>query len=347
MKIGITGSTGFIGKNILEEFIKLNIRNINEKKNNENEKYKLVLLLRENSNISQIRDLITKCEEVETRKVDFFNGESIYKNMYDLDIIIHLSGVTKSKEKEDYYRYNFLLTKNIIDQIKNIENNKNKNINFIFFSSQAACGPSSKNRIINENDPENPISNYGKSKLEAERYIKNNIKNYIILRFPSVFGPYDFDGLNLFKMAKFPIFFQIGKEYKFDFIYSKEVVKILKYFTLNFEKNAGNIFHIGYEKPLDSKYFVYKVREILGLKGKVFFFGVPLFIVKIFKLFILFIELFQKKISIINSEKITEIMKGNWIFDKTKFLNCGYKFEYDIDIMIEETVKWYKTYKYL
>ncbi|MCX8058468.1 MAG: NAD(P)-dependent oxidoreductase [Spirochaetes bacterium] len=356
MLIGITGSTGFIGKNLIQEFIELNNKYKQENKDKEFP-YKLILLLRENSNVKNIKNFILNCSEIETRTVDFFNKEDIKKNIKDVDFIIHLAGVTKAKRKIDYYKYNFCLTKNIVDAIFeiNLNNINNKNINidknnndykiikFIFFSSQSSCGPSKKGSLISEKDIENPISNYGKSKLKAELYIKEKIKDFIILRFPSILGPYDMDGLNLFKMVLKKLIFGIGKNFQFDVIYSKEVTQIIKFFIINFKNFNNKVIHIGYKNPLDFKYFINKVRDLANKKGNYIYINVPIFFVIIFAIIVYFINLFQKNQSIINFEKIIEISKKNWIYNKDLFLNSGYTFQYDIDSMIEETFFWYKS----
>lgn len=369
MVIGITGATGFIGKNLILEFIELN-KKFKDSNPDKEFPYKIILLLRKDSNVKNIKDLIIHCKEIQTRDVDYFNIENLKEKIKDLNFIIHLAGVTKSKKSRDYYKYNFELTSNLVNAICELNKSERENINkiynqiskdgtvvenilednkikFIFSSSQSACGPSYKNKLITPQDQEKPVSNYGKSKLKAEKYIKEKLKNYIILRFPSVLGPYDMDGLNLFKMALSPLIFQVGKEYKLEVIYSKEVVNILKFFILNFDKFNGKTFHIGYENFLNFNIFVKKVRELAKKDNLYFIFSVPKILAFLFALVIRIIDFFRKKPSIVNYEKIIEIIKGNWLFDKSDFFNTNYKFIYNIDSMIEETFKWYNEKKFL
>lgn len=136
MKIGITGSTGSLGQAVKKKFRKL----------------KLV-----------------------PYKGDIVNRKSIFdwfeKNK--LDIIIHLAAVVPikkvNKNKNKAREVNFNGTKNIVDaSIRN-------RIKWIFYSSTSHVYKPSKKKI-SENFIKRPISFYGKTKLEAERYIIYNFK---------------------------------------------------------------------------------------------------------------------------------------------------------------------------
>lgn len=108
-------------------------------------------------------------------------------NFKDVDIFIHLGSLVHKKENKysylDYYNSNVKLTKNLIDH--SIKNNVK---HFIYFSSMSVFGNS---QVINNDTIPIPKSKYGKSKLEAEKYLLslNGIKTKIsIIRPPVVFG---------------------------------------------------------------------------------------------------------------------------------------------------------------
>lgn len=129
MKVLVTGSNGFIGKNFI-------------------------------THLSEVENL-----EVITYDVDDkFN--KIEKEVDSLDYIFHFAGINRPQSVEEFYSGNTDLTKKIVDLIKN------KNIPLIITSSIQA-----------ERD-----NDYGKSKLLAENYIKENLKNYYIYRLHNVFG---------------------------------------------------------------------------------------------------------------------------------------------------------------
>ena len=86
MKILLTGANGFIGKNLR---VKIKEANINS------------YVLKKNSNLKKLKSKILEC-----------------------DVVIHLAGVNRSKNKNDFDKVNFGYTKQIIDFFSE---NKKKN----------------------------------------------------------------------------------------------------------------------------------------------------------------------------------------------------------------------------
>ena len=138
-KIGLTGSTGSLGRIILK-----------------NKKKKLFYRFK---------------GDIRNRKKIFY---WIKKNK--LDAVIHLAAIVPIKEVNKNKRLakevNFIGTKNIVDACVK------RNIKWFFFSSTSHVYQPSKNKIF-ENAKKNPISYYGKTKLLAENYIKKKLSNKI------------------------------------------------------------------------------------------------------------------------------------------------------------------------
>ena len=91
----------------------------------------------------------------------------------NFDVIIHLAAVvpikTVNKNKKYAKEVNFFGTKNIVDAISS------SNVRWFFFSSTSHVYKSSKKKI-SENFSKKPISYYGKTKLNAEKYIIKKLK---------------------------------------------------------------------------------------------------------------------------------------------------------------------------
>ncbi|MDC0417197.1 NAD(P)-dependent oxidoreductase [Candidatus Pelagibacter sp.] len=144
--IGLTGSTGSLGKTILKNYHKISFS-----------KFK-----------SDIRDKTALSEWIEKNK---------------LDTIIHLAAIVPIKKvnnnKKKAREVNFLGTKNLVDICVA------KKIKWFFFASTSHVYSSSKRKIL-ESDKLLPISYYGKTKLLAEKYLirkfKKNKINYCIGR---------------------------------------------------------------------------------------------------------------------------------------------------------------------
>lgn len=98
------------------------------------------------------------------------------------DIVIHTAGIADpdecEKDKRKAYKINTQGTKYIVDACK-------KNKSFLIFISSSHIFSNGK---LSGRERPNPINYYGKTKLEAEKYIKRNLRNYIILRTTKLYG---------------------------------------------------------------------------------------------------------------------------------------------------------------
>ncbi|SEA87266.1 Nucleoside-diphosphate-sugar epimerase [Flavobacterium gillisiae] len=115
------------------------------------------------------------------------------------DVIIHLAGkahdTTNTSCEEEYFNVNTDLTKKLFDQFLN-----SKVRDFVYFSSVKATADSIEG-ALDENHISNPKTPYGKSKLEAEKYLLSQKlpanKRLFIIRPCMVHGPGNKGNLNL------------------------------------------------------------------------------------------------------------------------------------------------------
>ena len=104
----------------------------------------------------------------------------------DFDVLLHTAACTATKEceknPEKTRKINFEATKIIADICK--ERNKR----LIFFSSEQCFNGETGSGPFKEDFKLNSCTNYGKQKIEADQYIQNNLKNYVILRLSWMMG---------------------------------------------------------------------------------------------------------------------------------------------------------------
>jgi UDP-glucose 4-epimerase len=122
------------------------------------------------------------------------NYREINDSPYDLkniDTVIHCAGLAHVNDHktsyEDFYHSNVLLTEKTF-----IEAKQKLVKNFIFISSVSVYDSEKEKTFIDQNTTENPSTNYGKSKLEAERVLKklqiNSSINLYIIRPAMIIG---------------------------------------------------------------------------------------------------------------------------------------------------------------
>ena len=86
---------------------------------------------------------------------------------------------------------------------------------FVFVSSLAAGGPAPRGARRRDDEPAEPITGYGRSKLAGEAVVRQGQLPWMIVRPPAVYGPRDPEFLRLFKAARYgilPVFGDGGQE---------------------------------------------------------------------------------------------------------------------------------------
>lgn len=176
MKCIVTGATGFVGRNLVaklvREFGASNVACIIPPYTNRLE--------------TTGREILNKLG-VKVICADINTWQPIQEDIPPFDILFHLAATTDSGA--DNHKTNTQGTENIIQILG--ESLKRKR--FIYISTTATIDrQGAANTPLNENSPCYPRTEYGRSKLEAERIVVRYSKklkfNYTILRFSTVYG---------------------------------------------------------------------------------------------------------------------------------------------------------------
>ena len=133
----------------------------------------------------------------------------------------------------------------------------------IYLTTNSGYGVGEKNKFCDENSPLNPISLYGRTKVDAEKYVMN-FKNVICFRLATVFG-YSYrmrtDLLvnnfvfNSIKHKKLTIF---EPHFRRNYIHVDDVVDAILYSIKNFNKMKSNVYNLGLSSANLSKYMLAK-----------------------------------------------------------------------------------------
>ena len=131
--------------------------------------------------------------------IETFPWDALHK-LPPASTIIHLAGkahdTKNALDPQSYFDINVGLTKKIFDYF--LESKAQK---FVFFSSVKAVADTVEGDYLTEEEPPNPQTAYGQSKLEAERYILSKSlpegRKVYILRPCMIHGPGNKGNLNL------------------------------------------------------------------------------------------------------------------------------------------------------
>ncbi len=327
-KILITGASGFIGSFLVEAAL--------------TKGYRVYAAIRETSSKKYLQDkrinfINLKYEQVEELKMQL---SELKETNDDLIYVIHAAGVTKSVDKSDFDKANYLYTKNLI---KAVISSGIKLEKFIYISTLAVCGPGNpqSNTPIQLNEPKNPVSLYGKSKLKSEQFIeKTKQLPYIIFRPTGVYGAREKDFFVMYKMINKGIETYIGTKNQL-----ATFIHIDDFTELTFKALSSDIDRAAYFAT-DGNYHTSKeFSEAIktALNKKTISMIIPKFIVKNIAYISGFISKMTGKVSTLNPEKYKDISHTNWLCDSSRtFKDFDFKPKYNIKNGLKETISWYK-----
>lgn len=165
LNIAITGGTGFIGNEIIKN------------------------LLSEGFKVYSLQRSLTNTQHIKIRYIDLSSLKTIKKEtLSNIDILIHAAALVHNTKIEPirYMKMNFEATKILYNIAKKTCVKK-----FIFLSSVSVYGLNSSKSKIDVYSPTNPITEYAKSKLLAEKFLLSRFHKNIkvsVIRFPLVYG---------------------------------------------------------------------------------------------------------------------------------------------------------------
>jgi dihydroflavonol-4-reductase len=129
---------------------------------------------------------------------DVTDSESLAVPAAKAEAVYHLAGAVRARSATDFLRTNQAGVANVLDACRH----RTTPPTVVMVSSLAAAGPSRTGRSRTEEEPPQPVSNYGRSKRagELEAVARAGDLPITIIRPPIVMGAGDAVGLTLFRM---------------------------------------------------------------------------------------------------------------------------------------------------
>ena len=304
MKILITGGAGYIGSILTRKLIEKN--------------YQVTIF--DNFFFKQhyvFNDLIMN-DNFNLIKKDVRNTNELNKAIKKNDVIIPLAGIVGAPLCNKLPK---LATQLNYEQIKKIKSVLSKNQLVILPVTNSGYGVGEKNKKYDEKSSLNPISLYGRTKVNAEKIIKDH-PNHVSFRLATVFGVSNRMRIDLlvndfvykaYKTNKIVLF---EEHFKRNYIHVRDVCNAMIYSMENLKKFKNNTFNVGLENANLSKLE-------LALK----------------------IKKYVKKLKIYKDKKRKDPDKRDYIVSNKKILSTGWRPKYSLDIGIKELLTFYSNFK--
>ena len=326
-RILITGASGFIGGFLVDEVLQrgydvwAGVRSGSSRENLQDKRIRFIDLRYDD------KDALTE-QLLEVKSV---SGAWHY--------VIHNAGITKTLDFSDFNKINALYTSKLLVALAEADCKPEK---FLLISSLSSYGPVNEYSLkpIRPDDEQCPDSAYGKSKLEAERFVKTQACfPYIILRPTGVYGPGDKDYLMEIKSIKSGFDLKVGmKPQNITFIYVKDLA-VAAYLALENTSIRDSSYFVADGDVYTDNEFAMIVKRLLG-KRFVLNLRVPLWMCY---LACVCSEVFGKiirKAMTLNTDKYKILKQRNWICEiESMRKDLNFTPKYSLTEGLEETIR--------
>ena len=331
MKILITGASGFIGSFIVEEALK--------------QGFETWAAIRKSSSKEYLQD-----ERIHFIELNLSSKAQLIEQLrpHQFDYVVHAAGVTKCLNKADFRRINTEGTKNLVDALLHLQMPLKR---FVFLSSLSVFG-AIKEQLpydeIREDDTPKPNTEYGRSKLEAEKYIDSigSRLPYTILRPTGVYGPREKDYFMMAKSIKQHIDFAVGYQRQdITFVYVTDVVQAV---FLALEKGeTGRKYFLSDGQVYQSTTFSDLIHEELGRPWWLRI-TAPVWVLRVVTFFGEYIGHMTGKVTALNNDKYNILRQRNWRCDiEPARHELGFEPKVQLKEGVKTTIQWYKDHKWL
>ncbi len=326
MKILVTGASGFIGSFIVEEALRQGMETW--------------AAVRGSSSRQFLKD-----DRIHFIELNLDSQQDLQRQLagHEFDYVVHAAGVTKCLNQDDFFRVNTEGTKNLVLALIELKMPLRR---FVYISSLSVFGAIREQQPyteILESDTPQPNTAYGKSKLEAERWLDKLTVPfpYVILRPTGVYGPRERDYFLMAKSIKQHSDFAVGyKRQDITFVYVQDVVQAV--FLACEKGQTGRKYFLSDGEVYQSTTFSDLIREELGHPWWIRI-KAPIWVLRIVTWVGDKWGHLTGKISALNNDKYHILKQRNWRCDITPARKeLGYEPRYQLKEGTRLTIKWYK-----
>jgi nucleoside-diphosphate-sugar epimerase len=319
MRALVTGATGFIGSHLAEGLTERG--------------WEVKCLVRRHRNLGWIESL-----DVELVRGDCRDKSSLWRAVSGVDCVFHLAGVIDALRWEEYFEANVVGTRNLLEAAAGGNPRLKK---FVYVSSISAAGPSPKGRSLNEDDPCLPVTDYGRSKLEAEEALRTSAPGFpwVIIRPPNVIGPRQRELREAIRMMRRRVRPALGTgEPRTSLCYVGDVVEAL---VLAAEKPeaCGRTYFLAYPRPYAWSEVTEAIRETLGIRF--FLLKIPYPVQWFAALAAETAARLTRKRPRLTRNSVVAARKYHWIYDGSRIKReLGFEPRTDLRDSIRKTIAW-------
>lgn len=324
MELLLTGSTGFVGRNLLLRLAR-------------DPRWSRIVL--PGRDPDKLHDQLAR-EEIPLERLRICR---VTGNFWELpgdvepDLVIHAAGLLFGRRREDYFGTN-------VDGSIRLAAQLPRTSRMIVLSSLAAGGPTPAGLSQRSLDHEDrPVSLYGASKLAMERELRNRLTHrLLILRPPMVLGPRDAATLPLFRMARGPLRMKPGFAPKhYSWIAVDDLCRAILAAAGAGEWDLHAPFYLGAEGSVTDAQLIATAAGVIEARGITL--PVPQIALRLASLALDAVPAWRAAAPSLGRDRVREILPDRWVCDGTPFAErFGWRPEKSFSETLAETAAWLK-----
>lgn len=322
MKVLVTGGSGFLGGYVCEMLAQGG--------------HVVRALVRRSSN----RKVLEAISSLEFAEGSVEDAASVDRAAEGVDAVIHCAALVKARNADEFFKTNVDGTKNVLEAAKKAKTVKR----FVFVSSLAAIGPSKDGGVISPDQEPNPVTNYGRSKLEAERLVraaKDDLR-VVVIRPPLVYGPRDSETLEFFQWVARGVRLSYGDGTNtLSIVYAGDAAAACIR-ALDADVPSGSAYFVDDGIAHVWKDFIGEIERGVGKKTFIRF-GIPLPIVKAYATLSEGYGKLANKAVMVTRDKFNELAQPHWVVDASSARSeLGWKSQTTMADGIARAAAWYR-----
>ncbi len=332
-RILVTGASGFIGSFIVEEALRRG--------------FETWAAVRQTSSKRYLKD-----ERIRFIELDFNNSDSLEEALskVEFDYIVHAAGLTKTTDKNDFYRVNTDGTRRLAAAVVATNHHLKR---FVFLSSLSVMGAIRENQpyeAIRSTDHPHPNTHYGRSKLMAEEALqeirveskaKGKEFDYIVLRPTGVYGPREKDYMMMVDSIRQHVDFAVGYQPQdITFIYVSDVVDAI--FLALEGGETGEKYLLSDGEVYQSATFSRLIKKELGNPFCLRIVS-PIWLLRIITMIGDLVGRIRGKVTALNSDKFHILRQRNWRADINPAIrSLGFSPKVKLEEGVKNIVRYYE-----
>lgn len=322
----ITGASGFIGSFIVEEALSRG--------------FDVWAAVRKTTSRKYLKD-----SRINFVELNLSSESQLTEALLNLqfDYVVHAAGATKCLNASDFFRTNTEGTKNLARAVMATQTHLKR---FVFISSLSIFGPCREEMPyteITDNDTPQPNTAYGKSKIEAEKWLREQKElPLVILRPTGVYGPRETDYFLMAKSIKQHTDFAVGfQKQDITFVYVSDVVQAV-FLALEKDDCLHKAYFLSDGEVYDSRTFSDLLKKEMGVRF-VLRITAPVWLLRIVTAVGDKWGHITGKLSALNNDKFNILKQRNWRCDITPAKrDLGYIPQVKLPQGVHNSVVWYK-----